>query len=405
MIQMLQKKFIMTAMAAISVLILVLLGALNAMNFWITSQQIDHTLSMLASGPEETPPPDRGSGFFEPPMDRDVLLSARYFLVFFDSSGQVVGTDVTRIASVSEEQAEEYGQQVQQKQREKGSLDRFRYQVSSGPEGGQVIAFLDWSSQLYAAMAVLGLSVLAGVVCWGMMLLLVILLSKRAILPIARNMENQKQFVTNAGHEIKTPLAIILANTDAMELHQGESRWSRNIREQTVRLSGLMQNLLTLSKTEEEAGRLPVSDFSFSDLMEEILQPYYEAAALKGIRIEADIQPEISFCANRESMAQLLSILFDNGVKYADDGGILQVTLKKPDKRLLIQVKNSCETLPNVPPERLFERFYRGDSARTQKDGGYGIGLSVAKAVAESVHGSITASYEGENQMVFTVRL
>ena len=135
------------------------------------------------------------------------------------------------------------------------------------------------------------------------MLVLVILLSKKAIFPIAENIEKQKQFVTDAGHEIKTPLAIIMANTDAMELHNGENKWSRNIREQTIRLNGLMQNLLALAKMDEGGVKLPSSDILLSSLLEEILPSFYEPASLKEIIIQENIQPDIIVHGNRDNTA------------------------------------------------------------------------------------------------------
>ena len=141
---------------------------------------------------------------------------------------------------------------------------------------------LDVSSQQRSVATVLLVSTLIGLLCWLAMLMLVILLSKKAIRPIAVTLEKQKQFVTNAGHELNPPLAILLANTDALELHQGETKWSRNIRTQTVRLNGLMQNLLVLAKMDEGRGSLPTSEFSFSLLIEEVLDFYREAAAVKG---------------------------------------------------------------------------------------------------------------------------
>ena len=236
------------------------------------------------------------------------------------------------------------------------------------------------------------------------MLLFVILLSKKAILPIAENIEKQKQFVTDAGHEIKTPLAIIMANTDAMELHNGENKWSRNIREQTVRLNGLMQNLLALAKMDEGAVKLPSSDILLSSLLEEILPAFYEPAALKEIIIEENIQPNIIMHGNRDSMSRLITILLDNAVKYTSKQGNIIIYLERKEGVITLSIKNTCDMLPEVDPEKLFDRFYRGDSARTQKSGGYGIGLSAARAIAESQKGSITASYE-ENQIIFTVEL
>lgn len=411
MIKTLQKKFIITAMVAISVLLLVLLGAINGVNYWMVSQQAERTLMMLSENEGGFPPQmeqqKKGRpSLFGSPFLRDTAMSARYFVVGLDTVGNVLQTDVSRIASITETEAEVFAQKAYERGDVSGSIDQFKYKITPPHDGkGSVIIFLDTSIQLYSILMVLVNSFCIGIICWILMLLLVIFLSKKAILPIARNIEKQKQFITNAGHEIKTPLAIILANTDAMELHNGENKWSRNIRAQTTRLSGLMENLLILAKMDENGRSFPASDFSVSLLLEETLNLFYESAALSGVTIQKDIQPKVILHGNRDNMMQLISILMDNAVKYTNPNGRITVSLQKSERAVILQMKNTCMKLPEGDLEKLFDRFFRGDSARTQKSGGYGIGLSVARAIAEAHKGSITAGYENENTITFTVKL
>lgn len=411
MIEMLQRKFVLTAMTAVSVLLLVLLGAINLINGWSVNRQTDKTLAMLSER-EGILPPQRAleekepKDLLSPPFNEDMAMSARYFIIRLDSKGSVVYTDLNHISSVTKEEAELLAQQAASNGNNSGTIARFRYQVTDArDQRGITLVFLDTSAQLYSILSVLIISVSIGAVCWLLMLLLVILLSKRAILPIARNIERQKQFVTNAGHEIKTPLAIILANTDALELHNGQSRWSQNIRSQTLRLNGLMQNLLMLARMDEGAAALPSSDFSASDLLKETAVPFYELAVQRRVSIEERIQPDIMLHASRELIGQLFSILLDNAAKYTDTGGTMILTLERAEKDVILQTENTCASPPEVEPERLFERFYRGDSARTQKNGGYGVGLSVARAIVQSQKGSIQAAYRSNGTIIFTVRL
>ncbi len=415
----LQKKFVITAMAAISVLLLILLGAINGLNFWQTDRQTDRLLETLTrqaaaaprSEPGMLPFPDMSGkrepgDFFSPPVTEDHAMSARYFCVWFDREGSVARTDIGRISSVSGEEAKEYAEKIYEQGKESGRLNRFEYRrMPARDRQGELLLFLDTSAQRYALLLVLALSAGIGILCWFGMLLLVILLSNKAILPIARNLEKQKQFVTDAGHEIKTPLAIIMANTEAMELCGGETKWSRNIKAQTARLGGLMQNLLVLARLDEGVWELPASDFSMSRLLEEALPTFCESAALKNVMIEAKIGQGIELHSNRENLLRLVSILLDNAVKYVPKGGEIAVTLKRQGRETLLQVENDCEELPVDEPEKLFDRFYRGDSARTQKSGGYGIGLSAAQAIVENCKGEIRAEYRGDSRIVFTVRI
>lgn len=422
MVKVLQKKFIVTAMAAVSVLLLVLIGAINTANCWISSRQTSRQLEMLADTEKQMmerdrkerenwdfrPPVsgDKGS-FFDPPIDEDMAMSLRFFTVCLDKANQVVRKDTSRIASVSGEEAQAYAQQVAKKEQISGYLYHFKYQVliDDFAMEGKTVIFLDVSRQFQSIWMVAVLSVGVAVICWLCMLLLVVILSRRAIRPIAQNMLKQRQFVTDAGHELKTPLAVIQANIDAMELINGENKWSRNIRSQTIRLSGLMQNLLTLAKMDEESLLLPMTDFALGELVEESIQPFHEALDLKNIHMEADIAADVFIHANRGYMQRLLSILLDNAVKYTNDEGRISVQLKKAEKAAVLQIKNSCEELPKEDAEKLFDRFYRGDRARTQKNGGYGIGLSAAYAIVKAHKGDISARYTEGNTIIFTVRI
>lgn len=398
----LQRKFIRTAMVAVTALLVVLLGAINLANWWQVEVQIDRMLAFLL---QEEPPPDEpmphAPEHFLLPLNADTRGAARFFQVFYDPDGQVVRVDVSQIASVSETEALDYAQQCQGKQ--EGSVDRFRFRRAATQDGqGEVLLFLDTSSSRRSMLTVLALSGGVGLVCWLGSFLLVALLSRRAIAPVVRGMEKQRQFVTNAGHEIKTPLAIIQVNTEALELHQGESKWTRNIRAQTARLTGLMENLLTLARMDE--ARLPAAQpVDLSGTARESVQAFQEAAAARGLTLTGQIAPDVVLQTSREHMVQLLTVLLDNGVKYTESGGTVSLTLTKEGSAIRLQVRNSPTQVPEGDLSRLFDRFGRGDPARSQKTGGYGIGLSAAQAIVQAWQGTITAQAEGADTMVFTV--
>ncbi len=411
MIKTLQRKFIVTAMTAISVLLLLLLGTINILNIYYVGNQVDKKLEMISQNegnPDNIPmapgdmPPREPYGMKN---DYDTFMSSNFFVVRFDRNGDIVYSDVSRISSVSEEEAKELAEKVYTQNDLSGKIDSFEYMVRDSRMGfGKVVVFLDTSGDIYSYIRVLFLSAAIGIACWLFMLLFVILLSKQAIRPIAENMEKQKQFVTNAGHEIKTPIAIIQSNTEAMELYNGENKWSKNIKEQTVRLNELMKNLLTLARMDESSANLIQSDFSLSQLLTDHIECFRETLELRRITLQTSIQPMISFRANQEHITQLISALMDNTVKYTNEGGNVFVSLEGNDKRIKLQFKNTCQQLPPVPPDKLFDRFYRADEARTQKNGGYGIGLSVAQSITETYKGRISAEYENGNTIVFTIR-
>lgn len=408
MIRTLQRKFVKTAMIAITVLILILLGAINLSNIMMVRTNIDRRLQMIADNEGNPPPPGKpfpSDQWMEHPKNEyDSFLSSNFYVVRFDQNGKVHAVDVSRTSSVTEQEAVDLATQIFQEGREKGRVGKYRFQRRKlSGIGGSLFVFLDCSDDMASYFRVLLLSAAVGLVCWGGMLLFVILLSKKAIRPVAENMEKQKQFVTNAGHEIKTPLAIIQSNTEAMELYQGESKWSRNIKDQTLRLDGLMKNLLLLARMEERTWEVQAGDVAYSELLEEVLQEFISLMEKKRIQVQTDISSGLILHADPGQIRQLITILLDNAVKYTDEDGKIQIVLRREGKQIRLSVSNSCKRLPEVPEEKLFDRFYRADDARTQKNDGYGIGLSIAQAIVTAHHGFISATYIQPDSICFMV--
>lgn len=380
-----------------------------------------------------------GFGLFGRNLSVDNALSARFFAVWFDEQGAVLRTDVSRIFAVDEEEAEETACRMIGTGRKQGTMDGFRFLVRQPEQTGEqtesraadadsgssdeyaesvpdtseetLLVAMDISADRDGILTVLGISVLIAALCWIAMLWPVRLLARRAIAPTATGIERQKQFVTNAGHELKTPLAIIQANTEALELFNGENKWTRNIKAQTVRLNGLMQNLLTLSRMDETGLHMELKPFPFAGLVREVWENFAASAEARNIAVRLEPGDEVlSVLGNRDSLAQLLSILFDNAVKYTPRGGQILIRTGTGRDQVVFTQSNTLSPQSREDgtlredPERLFDRFYRADADRSRKKGGYGIGLSAAKAIASANQGSIHAAYE-EDRLVFTVVL
>ena len=434
MIRTLQKKFVVTAMIAVTVLLLVVLGALNVFNTISNARQTEFLLDDLGRQAaffprtgDNTPPPAaadpepasgapgtpaegqsgpferaRRRGFLDEPMDDNMRMSALYFVAELDEQGRVLRTDVSHIASVTEDEAAALALGLDLDQTG-GSAGSYRYKIFPRPEGGYRIVFLDNAVRRNAVMRVALLSLLLGSVSWLLMLALVMALSRRAIRPIAENMERQRQFVTDAGHELKTPVAIILANVDAMEMRGGESKYSRNIRSQAVRLSELMKNLLTLARVDEYSVLEQPQHLDFSSLCREVFLPFREAAELKHIRYDMDLSDGLELMGDRNLLSQLCSILADNAVKYCPEEGTIRVSLRAENRRVCLRISNSVTEVPDL--ERIFDRFYRADSSRNQKSGGFGIGLSAAQTIAHLHRAELTAGHDPASGLLsFSVR-
>lgn len=411
MIKQLQKKFVVSAMLAISILLIVVLGGINIFNGISTKRQTDNLLSTLAQVENSAItlmlPEVRDSwNFFSSVVTQDDTLGAIYFVVRADNFGKIWSVDTTHISSVDTQEAMNYVRQIQNIKDDTGSIGRFKYMsIPTVGNLGKTYIFLDVTKQVSNVWQVMLLSVGVGVLCWFAMLLLVILLSKKAIRPIASNIEKQKQFVTDAGHEIKTPLAIIMANTDAMELCYGENKYSKNIRNQIFRLKDLTQDLLTLAKMEENSDKTEKEWFSMTNLVDETLVQFAENIAKKNIVIEKNIQMNLNIKSDRGQIQRLLSILMDNAMQYVSENGIIEVTLQQSNKQFVFIISNTADNLRQLQLNKIFDRFYRGDDARTQKSGGSGIGLSSALAIVQAQKGQITAQTQNFEKIIFTVKL
>ncbi len=411
MIKQLQKKFVVSSMLAITVLLIAVLGGINIFNTISANKQTDKLLSTLAevenSAITMMLPEVRSSwNLFSAVVTQDDTLGAIYFVAREDVYGKIRTIDTSHISSVDVKEAQNYVYQVQNEREDLGTIGRFKYIVIPTVGNlGKTYIFLDITKQITSVWQVLLLSILVGVLCWCAMLLFVILLSKQAIKPIATSIEKQKQFVTDAGHEIKTPLAIIMANTDAMELHYGETKYSKNIRSQIFRLKDLTQDLLTLAKMEESSERKIKERFSLTELIEESLSQFEESISVKDIHFYKSIQPDLNVDSNKEQVQRLVSILMDNATKYVSENGSIEVYLSQSNKQVNFVVANTADNLEKLELDKIFDRFYRADDARTQKSGGYGIGLSAAKAIVQSLKGAITVQKQNDNKIVFVVKL
>ena len=205
---------------------------------------------------------------------------------------------------------------------------------------------------------------------------------------------------------MKTPLAIIQSNNDTMALIHGENKYNVHIRNQTKRLNVLMSNLLTLAKLDEEIPLL-TETVNISVVASELLPVYAEEAQTRNLPFSVQIEPDIIIQTNKDSFRQMLTILLDNALKYTLDSGCIRLSLIRDGKHIQIIEENTCDPSLEPDPERLFERFYRGDAARTQKkeSSGYGIGLSAARAICENFGGKLTAEYSSAESIRFTARI
>lgn len=399
MLKKLRRRFIAAAMAAIGAVTLVLLCAVNLWNYKITTDSLDATLDIMSltgsysSGKDYSLPEIFGG------HSSEEMYMTRFFAVYYDQNGKAAGVFRDYIATVSVEQALSYSSDALSSGRERGYYGDYRYRVL-GASGGSIVVFLNAVPEQQSMKTLLRVSVIVSLLALLAAFALITAFSKKATAPYMKNMQLQKQFITDAGHELKTPLTSISTSADVLKLETGENEWVDNIQKQAARMSKLVANLVTLSKLDEGAQMPDMCDFSLSDAAWEVSEPFELRAVAQGKKYSRSIEDNITVHGDMAAVQQMISILLDNAFKYSDEGGKIRLSVRKQHKGSVIEVYNTCAEGSLGDISRFFDRFYRADKARSA-DGGTGIGLSIARAVAEAHGGSISAESADGRSIVF----
>lgn len=407
MLKRMRWRFIGSAMAAFTAVVLTLLCFVNLWNYHSVTEQQDEALTRLMEMEDQRMPFSPGRG--APPFDDwshfspEVQYSLRFFSVHYDTGGEVLRVNQDYIASISERDAETYADAVLESGKAHGYESGYRYLVST-TEDETVVLFLNSEREIQTMRSLLLITLAIAAVCLAVVFGLVVLFSRRAITPYLKNMEAQKQFITNASHELKTPLTAISTSADVLAMEDGENEWVHNIQVQSGRLSRLIASLVALSRLDEENPFPERTEFSLSDAVWEIAEPFSSLAAAKGREYTQYIEDGIMVTGDRTAIGQLVSILLDNAVKYSPDGDVIRLHVCRSGKRAEIEVCNTLPSAEKLDCKRLFERFYRPDASRSANTGGSGVGLSIAKATVEAHGGTIRARQNGR-EITFTVRL
>lgn len=413
MIRALRRRFILGAMLALAILLLVMNCGVIAGSYLQMERRLDQTLERVMENPEPGARPEPPMENPREPRDKIPLFGYElpahgqqeaYCLVRVDSSGSM-DVDARGVAEVDEAALQQVVSEILSSDAEKGKADMYKFALRRTEDGGALVVLLDNSAALQAMMNMLRPMMIVNALGLVGMFLILLPLSKRMVRSYAVNIEKQKQFITNAGHEIKTPVAIIQSNIDAMELIQGENKWSRNIRGQVARLRTLLNELLELARLDEGRVERKWTQLELGALVSEELEADRERCAARELHVCSEIDAAVCLRGDAKGIQQLMRVLVDNAVQYTDAGGWIEVRLEKNGRRARLTLRNSVSQLPDCPPERLFERFYRGDSARTQGAAGCGVGLSAALSIVEAHKGRIALTYEDAHTVRVSVEL
>lgn len=407
MIKKLRTKFILLTMSSLFVLLFVLVGSMNLVNYRAVVKESDGILVFLSQNKGRFPSPEdeKGEPPLPPQMSPELPHETRYFSVLMSTDGRILHTETSKITAVNTATAISYAESACARQTENGFIGRFRF-VRFTEINGIRYTFLDCGRSLDAFRSFMYASI--GIALLGLVIVffVVFFVAGRIIRPFAENYEKQKRFITDAGHEIKTPLTIINANVDVLEMELGQNECLDDIQLQTKRLTSLTNDLVLLARMEESSTSMPMIEFPISEVIAEAVLPFRTLAQAQEKNVQADVQPMLSAVGNGKAIQQLISVLMDNAVKYTPRGGTITVHFARQGKVLCLLVHNTTETeIDTESLSHVFDRFYRMDASRSSSSGGHGIGLSVAKAIVTAHNGKIQASTTDRHSFLITITL
>ena len=430
MVRKMKWKFIGSVMGSIVVLLIIVWGSMYLTQQIQMTDRYDQLLSLVLENNGEfsksfdvnktVQDSDRRIWQYALKVTKETPYENRYFLVHLSDEGEVEEVNIEHISSVDEASARKMAQDVLSGEVKEllteitddmdrvGTYNTFRYRLAKDVDGtGYVIGFADMYQQIQNNLYIQGLTGALAIVIFLILFLIVLLSAKRVLEPLILNMEKQKQFITDAGHELKTPLAVISADVDVIELTEGKSEWTESIRKQTVQMSELIKRLLYLSKMEENV-QFVMNNLNLSKLVDEVVDRVSPIAVSQNKSFKKEIEKDIVIKGDAGALEQLISVLSENAVKYCKEEGEIEIKLYKDGKTACLEMRNSGDPIDEKIMPRLFDRFYRPDSDRNKKTGGFGIGLSVAKAIVLAHKGKICAQNEkkeGKDIVAFCVEL
>lgn len=389
MFKSLRKKFIITAVGSVAVVITVLALALNFINFNKLEEKIDTTLLDASKSQAIT------KIFSEDGDDLVITKNSTnptdyngFSIAKVDSDGEIIKAYRDDTLVSNHDALQNKVEQALEKGGTSGFIGSYRF-LKVETEVGNLILFLNCQRELDSFESFAKNSILISIFVIVSVLIMIILISKKVIAPIQETYIKQKQFITGASHELKTPLAIISSNADVLEMENGNSKWTNNIHNQVDRLTSLVNSLVVFSRMEEKDTVERVS-FDLTEVLQSRIADFNELANFQKKYIVTNITSNLNYYGEKESIIQLMDILLENSIKYAPENSDILVSLEKNRKNAILKVSNKAD-VKKGDLSKVFDRFYRLDESRNSTIKGYGIGLSMAQLIAEKHRETIRA--------------
>ena len=400
MIAKLKRKIVIVITLISAVAVIAVMIAVNVISDYGNQTVIENQLKRIALNDGM---PDIGYYDFDPNHNSEYGGYVDSFSILVNENYELISIIISRDVDINEEEIISYANKVFSAGETIGETDNYAY-YQKRTMYGYIIVFMDIKPYQQASRNLLLTTQLIGAAAVLLFFVLAIFLARWLVCPVKETLDKQKLFISNASHELKTPLAVISANTDVLEAETGSNKWTGYIRSETERMNELVSELLCLARLDDKSGhRLVMSDTDLTNLVLQTTLPFESTVFEMGKKLEVQAQPDVNVKCDASAIKHVLTILIDNAIKYSDEHGKISVNMYTHANRRIIEVYNTGEGVPKDKLNKIFERFYRQDEARNSKSGGYGLGLAIAKSSIEAHGGKITAQSEPGSWIRFTV--
>lgn len=411
MISKLKKKFIFINMICVTVILITAFGAVLAASY--VRIENDSRLALKTSADRSNRMDDKDKPILEigaPPGNEKQPTNFTIFTVKLDEFNQIdtlLGDNV----EVSDKVLQEIVTKSLESNKLTGVLWDYslRYMINHNQEGNAII-FYDLSNDISSMFHLIKNCLFVGVASFLAFFLISVYLANWALRPVEKSWESQRQFIADASHELKTPLTVILANADILSAHKKDTiehqyKWIEYIKAEASHMSGLVNDLLFLAKSDAARENIVLTEVNLSDIMWNCYLPFESLAFEQEKHLEADISSDIMMQGDAGKLKQLIMILLDNACKYTEKNKSIKVCLyqKIEKNKIYLTVNNSGDPIAGEHLNHLFERFYRAEESRAREKGGYGLGLSIAKTITQMHKGKISVTSNKEEGTTFRV--
>lgn len=420
MIQKFRWKFIGMSIMALFVVLVITLGTLLGISYTQSHNEVDRVLTTLVNNQGQLTPRNAkpvfgnqkdpiNKNFLAGEYNPEAIFQYRYFTVASTKNNTPKIINDANVYDVAQKKIINTSKQVFKDKVTSGSVsignNQYAYRVGKDQKGNQFIVYLNESLIYHRFSLLFRVSVVLGLIALIVFALILILVSKKAIGPIITTYHKQREFITNAGHELKTPLAIISANTEMEEMLGNNSEWNKSTKEQVDRLTRLINRLIALART-GETGEVVLNKVNFSEIVKKNVTNFKSVMQKNDLKYNAIIMPDLYVKAERNILSELTNILLDNARKYCDKDGEVKVSLTKGrlGTNAILKVANTYKEGKGKDYSHFFERFYREDESHNSKKSGFGIGLAMVQEIVQTFHGKIHVNHKDE-MIVFTVIL